>query len=239
MKWTNKKCRDAVIAAPLHFAIYSYVLCKELVINTEYKDKQNYCRQYICKIRFHPVVHLESLAGVCLCLEIAPAPAVSCNTESRYTSEPRGRNILLTRKSSTSRTAPPKISKPLQLQILYPSTQGSESAVMSTRFTSPVFFLLHPVSSIPQHMMFSKTARTVESAANDINMKKRFPHNLPRCIFANMLGRVMNIRLGPDVCSVLHNTLLEFFCAYSIDFFHIIYFQQLIFGCRNCKAVDF
>ena len=66
MKWTNKKCRDAVIAAPLHFAIYSYVLCKELVINTEYKDKQNYCRQYICKIRFHPVVHLESLAGVCL-----------------------------------------------------------------------------------------------------------------------------------------------------------------------------
>ena len=159
--------------------------------------------------------------------------------KSRYTSEPRGRNILLTRKSSTSRTAPPKISKPLQLQILYPSTQGSESAVMSTRFTSPVFFLLHPVSSILQHMMFSKTARTVESAANDINMKKRLPHNLPRCIFANMLGRVMNIRLGPDVCSVLHNTLLEFFCAYSIDFFHIIYFQQLIFGCRNCKAVDF
>ena len=83
MKWTNKKCRDAVIAAPLHFAIYSYVLCKELVINTEYRDKQNYCRQYICKIRFHPVVHLESLAGVCLCLEIAPAPAVSCNTEKQ------------------------------------------------------------------------------------------------------------------------------------------------------------
>ena len=45
-------------------------------------------------------------------------------------------------------------------------------------------------------MMFSKTARTVESAANDMNRKNRLPHNLPRPMFAKILGSVMNMRLG-------------------------------------------
>jgi hypothetical protein len=41
------------------------------------------------------------------------------------------------------------------------------------------FFLLHPVNSIPQEMIFSNTARIVEKAAKDINMKNKLPHNLP------------------------------------------------------------
>ena len=107
--------------------------------------------------------------------------------------------MLLTKKSSTSRIAPPNTANPSQLQRLYPSTHGSDSAIIRTRFTMPDFFLLHPVISIPQHMMFSKTARTVESAANDMNRKNRLPHNLPRPMFAKILGSVMNMRLGPEV----------------------------------------
>ena len=98
----------------------------------------------------------------------------------KYTREPSGSRILLTRKSSKSSTEPPNIEKPSQASTLYPSTQGSESRMMSTRFTVLDFFLLQPVSSATQEIIFSNTARIVENAANDMNMKKRLPHSLPR-----------------------------------------------------------
>ena len=54
---------------------------------------------------------------------------------------------------------------------------------------------------MPQQMMFSKTARTVERAAKAINRKNRLPHRRPIDILAKMLGRVMKMRLGPLVWS--------------------------------------
>ena len=54
---------------------------------------------------------------------------------------------------------------------------------------------------MPQQMMFSKTASTVESAAKAMNRKNRLPHRRPIAIFAKMLGRVMKMRLGPLVWS--------------------------------------
>ena len=54
---------------------------------------------------------------------------------------------------------------------------------------------------MPQQMMFSNTASTVESAAKAMNRKNREPHNRPMAMLAKMLGRVMKIRLGPLVWS--------------------------------------
>lgn len=50
-------------------------------------------------------------------------------------------------------------------------------------------------------MMFSNTANTVDRAAKDINRKNRLPHTLPMGILAKILGRVIKIRLGPEVWS--------------------------------------
>jgi len=72
---------------------------------------------------------------------------------------------------------------------------------MSTKFTRLDFLRLQPVSSMPQQMMFSNTASTVESAAKAMNRKNREPHNRPMAMLAKMLGRVMKIRLGPLVWS--------------------------------------
>ena len=54
---------------------------------------------------------------------------------------------------------------------------------------------------MPQQMMFSNTASTVESAAKAMNRKNREPHRRPSAMLAKMLGRVMKIRLGPLVWS--------------------------------------
>ena len=42
---------------------------------------------------------------------------------------------------------------------------------------------------MPQLMMFSNTARTVESAANDMNRKNRLPHRRPIAILAKNVGQ--------------------------------------------------
>ena len=76
-----------------------------------------------------------------------------------------------------------------------------DSAAMRNRFTRLDFLREQPVSSMPQQMMFSKTASTVESAAKAMNRKNRLPHSRPIAMLAKMLGRVMKIRLGPAVWS--------------------------------------
>ena len=48
-----------------------------------------------------------------------------------------------------------------------------------------------------QAMMFSNTAITVESAAQDINRKNRLPQIRPPIMEMNTFGNVMKIRLGP------------------------------------------
>lgn len=112
--------------------------------------------------------------------------------------------MLLTRKSSRSIIVPPNIEKPSHCKRLNPSTQGSERVEIRKKFIAEDFFLLKPVSSIVQQIIFSNTANIVERAAKDINRKKMLPHNLPIGIFANILGSVMKIRLGPEVWSTLY-----------------------------------
>ena len=107
--------------------------------------------------------------------------------------------MLLTRKSSRSNTAPPKMENPSQLHTLYPRTHGNDKRIIPNRFTRLLFFLLHPVSSIIQDIIFSKTASTVENAAKVIKIKNKLPHSLPIGIWLKIFGRVIKIRLGPDV----------------------------------------
>lgn len=65
-------------------------------------------------------------------------------------------------------------------KTLKPSAHGNERTINNTKFTAHDFLRLHPVISIPQEMMFSKTAKTVENAANPRKRKNNPPHNLPR-----------------------------------------------------------
>ena len=92
----------------------------------------------------------------------------------------------------------------LPIYKLYPSTHGIESKVIAMALTKLDFFLLHPVNSIPQEMIFSNTARIVENAAKDINTKNRLPHNLPIGIWLKIFGRVIKISPGPEVWSTLN-----------------------------------
>ena len=71
--------------------------------------------------------------------------------------------------------------------------------MMRNRLTRLDFLRVQPVSSMPQQMMFSNTASTVDRAAKAMNRKNRLPHNLPSAMLAKILGRVMKIRLGPAV----------------------------------------
>ena len=73
--------------------------------------------------------------------------------------------------------------------------------MMRNRLTKLDFLRVQPVSSMPQQMMFSNTASTVDRAANAMNRKNRLPHRRPIAILAKMLGRVMKMRLGPLVWS--------------------------------------
>ena len=66
-----------------HAFVRGNLLRKKFIVDAKGKDEQHDHRQHAGQVTAHPVVHLESLAGVCLCLEIAPAPAVSCNTEKQ------------------------------------------------------------------------------------------------------------------------------------------------------------
>ena len=100
-------------------------------------------------------------------------------------------------KSSRSRTAEPSPKGINHERRLLPSAQGSARINISTTLIAQAFFLDQPKRSILQEMMFSKTAITVESAANDMNTKNNAPQNLPPGILLNMLGRVMKISEGP------------------------------------------
>lgn len=70
--------------------------------------------------------------------------------------------------------------------------------IIKIKLTATDFFLLHPAISINIATMFSNTAIIVESAANDIKIKKRVPHTLPPFILLNRLGSVMNKSDGPE-----------------------------------------
>ena len=82
-------------------------------------------------------------------------------------------------------------------RMLYPNTAGIERTATPIRFTRTHFFLSHSVASWVIFTIFSNTAITVDIAANDINIKKHVPHNLPLGIWLNTLGRVIYKSDGP------------------------------------------
>ena len=54
---------------------------KELIVNAEGKDKQHNQGKKVGEVYPHPIVHFQSVAGVCLCLKVFPAPAVPGDAE--------------------------------------------------------------------------------------------------------------------------------------------------------------
>lgn len=93
-----------------------------------------------------------------------------------------GRAILLTRKSSKSIMVEPSPKGCMPDKRLKPRAQGRESSIIKNILTKDAFFLLQPVKSIQHEMIFSKTAITVENAANAIKIKNRLPQSLPPAI---------------------------------------------------------
>ena len=65
------------------------------------------------------------------------------------------------------------------------------------------FLRVQPVKSVAKEMMFWNTALMVEKAAKDMNRKNSVPQILPPAIWLNTLGKVMKIRDGPAVDSML------------------------------------
>ena len=93
--------------------------------------------------------------------------------------DPSGRIFPDTRKSSRSMIFVPSPIGVIPESTLNPSTAGRESTDIPIRFIISDFFLFHPNISILIDMIFSNTAMTVDSAANDMNMKNSIPHTLP------------------------------------------------------------
>lgn len=116
---------------------------------------------------------------------------------------PIGRRLLLRMKSSRSRTVLPSPRGAKLPQRLKPSTHGTDRMMMAAILQRTAFLRVHPVKSVANEMMFWNTAMMVEKAAKDINRKNSVPQILPPAIWLNTLGKVMKIRDGPDLASIL------------------------------------
>ena len=114
-----------------------------------------------------------------------------------------GKRLLLRIKSSRSSTVLPSPRGAKPLHRLKPNTQGTDKRMMTTILQMTAFLMVHPVRSVAKDMMFWNTAMMVENAAKDINRKNRVPHILPPAIWLNTLGRVIKIRDGPALDSML------------------------------------
>lgn len=105
--------------------------------------------------------------------------------------------MLLTIKSSKSKTALPSPSGWKADHKLYPNTHGRDNTVIATRLIRHDFFLLQWNKSIQHEIIFSNTASIVENAANVIKTKNKVPHMRPPAIPLKILGRVTKISPGP------------------------------------------
>lgn len=108
-----------------------------------------------------------------------------------------GSKTFETMKSSKSRTLEPSPKGAKPDQRLKPRTQGIERRNIPTPPMRQTFFLDQPVRSMMQAMIFSNTAKTVESAAKERNTKKRLPQSLPKGMLLKIWGRVWKIKGGP------------------------------------------
>ena len=107
-----------------------------------------------------------------------------------------------TRKSSRSMMLLPAPKGSTDFSRLQHRAQGIASTSMATQQMRQTFFLGHPVISITQETMHSKTVNTVDRAAKDMNRKNMLPQNRPRGRLLNTLGRVIKIKLGPLATSM-------------------------------------
>ena len=110
-----------------------------------------------------------------------PQPFFDAQKSTKIT-EPRGRMLLDTIKSSRSMMVVPSPRICTPDQGPKPSTAGMERTITSTILASTAFLRSHPSSSMEKARMFSNTAITVDKAANAINRKNRAPHSLPPII---------------------------------------------------------
>lgn len=86
---------------------------------------------------------------------------------------------MLTIKSSRSRTPLPFPKGLKPDRTLNPRAHGSDRIIIIKILINEAFFLLHPVRSHEQEIIFSKTAITVDIAANAMNRKNMLPQMRP------------------------------------------------------------
>lgn len=111
---------------------------------------------------------------------------------------PSGKMLFEMMKSSRSIIVEtPLIGKSIPLQTLNPRQQGMLNVIIIIKLMITLFLRDHPLRSIQNAIMFSKTAINVDSAAKLRNMKNSVPQMFPNGIFENTFGRVSNTRLGP------------------------------------------
>ena len=83
------------------------------------------------------------------------------------------------------------------LKRLKPRAQGRDKMIIAAAFIRTAFLRLQPNISIAKAIIFSKTAITVDIAANDIKTKNKVPQSLPKDIELKIFGSVAKIRPGP------------------------------------------
>ena len=88
------------------------------------------------------------------------------------------------------------------LKILNPSIHGKDNTRIRMQFMMQAFFLDILNESMQLERMFSNTAITVEKLAKVMKRKNRLPHRMPPFILTKTLGKVMNMRLGPEFTSI-------------------------------------
>lgn len=112
--------------------------------------------------------------------------------------------MLLTIKSSKSRTFEPAPNGVKPLNTLKPRIHGSDKIIITNRLITTAFFRLQPVRSMANEIIFSKTAMIVEAAANSIKMKNSVPQKRPPDIVLNTFGSVIKSSDGPLPASILN-----------------------------------
>ena len=123
-------------------------------------------------------------------------------TEQRYTTEPSGRILLDTIKSSRSIMFVPAPSGWKPDHTLNPRIHGILKTVIRRILIPTALVLFHPNRSIQKETMFSKTPTMVDSAAQNKNRKNKEPQIRPPAICVKMFGSVINT--SPGTCIRFH-----------------------------------
>lgn len=148
---------------------------KKLIVQTKEEDKQNDQRKDISDVYAHPFLDLQAFSGVGFFCEVFPAPSTFGNAEKQVHKRTKWKQKVTYQEilKVENCTAEYLESAPAPYVVTENAWQGKKDDSDGIHKTG--FFRLQPVSSIPQEIIFSNTARMVENAANDIKMKKRLP----------------------------------------------------------------